>query len=47
MVDVESAIVEENGSDWVDLLFHLHGILTGGFPVIKIPYIGLLAQEEA
>jgi hypothetical protein len=47
MVDVESAIIEENGSDWVDLLFHLHGILTGGFPAIKIPYIGLLAQEEA
>ena len=47
MVDVESVEVEENGSDWVDLLFHLHGILTGGFPVIKIPYIKLPAQEEA
>jgi len=47
MVDVESAVIEENGSDWVDLLFHLHGILTGGFPVMKIPYIRLPSQEEA
>jgi len=47
MVDVESAVIEENGSDWVDLLFHLHGILTGGFPVMKIPYVRLPAQEEA
>lgn len=47
MVDVESAEVEQNGSDWVDLLFHLHGILTGGFPVIKIPYVRLPAQEDA
>jgi hypothetical protein len=47
MVDVESAVIEENGSDWVDLLFHLHGILTGGFPVMKIPYVRLSAPEEA
>lgn len=47
MVDVEAVEVDENTSDWVDLMFHLHGILTGGFPVIKIPQIRLPLQEDA
>jgi hypothetical protein len=28
-------------------MFHLHGILTGGFPVVKIPQMRLVAQADA
>ena len=37
---------DESTTDWVDLMFHLHGILTGGFPVVKIPHIRLPLREE-
>jgi hypothetical protein len=46
MVDVDPPGVREAPREWVDLMFHLHGILTGGFPVIKIPPIRLSTHEE-
>jgi hypothetical protein len=46
MVDVDLPGVREAPREWVDLMFHLHGILTGGFPVIKIPRIRLFSHDE-
>ena len=37
MVDETSMEGGESADNWVDLMFHLHGILTGGLPVVKIP----------
>ena len=42
----QSVDADESTTDWVDLMFHLHGILTGGFPVVKIPHIRLPLREE-
>ena len=47
MVDTEPMDVGESTGDWLDLMFHLHGILTGGFPVVKIPQIRLPVPEVA
>ena len=41
MVDGDPVDTNDGAGDWVDLMFHLHGILTGGFPVVKIPQIRL------
>ena len=46
MVDSEPPEVDEAVHEWVDLMFHLHGILTGGFPVVKIPQIKLPARDQ-
>lgn len=46
MVDDDPLSVRESPREWVDLMFHLHGILTGGFPVIKIPRIRLFTGDE-
>jgi hypothetical protein len=46
MVDAEALYLGESPREWVDLMFHLHGILTGGFPVIKIPPIRLVAPDD-
>jgi hypothetical protein len=45
MVDVDAPGVREGPQEWVDLMFHLHGILTGGFPVIKVPHIRLSTHD--
>ncbi len=47
MVDADPLDADESTTDWVDLMFHLHGILTGGFPVVKIPHIRLPLRKEA
>jgi hypothetical protein len=47
MVDTPPVINSENPQEWVELLFHLHGILTGGFPVIKLPHIRLPTRTDA
>jgi len=46
MVDGDPVDADESTTDWVDLMFHLHGILTGGFPVVKIPRIRLPLPVE-
>jgi hypothetical protein len=46
MVDADPIGVKEGPREWVDLMFHLHGILTGGFPVIKMPRIRLSVIDE-
>ena len=46
MVDTDAMDLTESNGDWVDLMFHLHGILTGGFPVIKIPQVRLTRPDE-
>ena len=47
MVDADPPGVREGPRGWVDLMFHLHGILTGGFPVIKLPPIRLSTYDDA
>jgi hypothetical protein len=47
LVDAAPVSVSPNTGEWVDLMFHLHGILTGSFPVIKIPQIRLPGQGES
>jgi hypothetical protein len=46
---VEEAAGEDGESpeNWVDLMFHLHGILTGGLPVVKIPQMKFAAPAAA
>ncbi|MBM3943113.1 MAG: hypothetical protein FJ316_09365 [SAR202 cluster bacterium] len=34
-------------SEWMDLMFQLHGILTGGLPIGKIPPINLEIRPTA
>ena len=46
MVDGDPVDADESTTDWVDLMFHLHGILTGGFPVVKITRIRLPLPVE-
>jgi hypothetical protein len=41
LVDAAPLSQGQNSGEWVDLMFHLHGILTGGFPVVKIPQMKL------
>ena len=45
MVDEATLEGGERPEDWVDLMFHLHGILTGGLPVVKIPQMRFSAQS--
>jgi hypothetical protein len=47
LVDAAPLSPGQNSGEWVDLMFHLHGILTGGFPVVKIPQMRLAAQADA
>lgn len=49
MVDADSVYPSENPREreWVELMFHLHGILTGGFPVTKLPNIRPWARDDA
>ncbi len=46
---VDEAAVEgcDSPEDWVDLMFHLHGILTGGLPVVKIPQMKFAGPTAA
>ncbi|HEU0021984.1 MAG TPA: hypothetical protein VFR55_09990 [Dehalococcoidia bacterium] len=47
MVDVIMPSAPGEGTEeWVDLMFHLHGILTGGLPVVKIPPIKFSSQSD-
>ena len=41
MVDTVPSLSRESPSEWMDLMFCLHGILTGGLPVVKIPKVRL------
>jgi hypothetical protein len=41
MVDTVPSLTRESPSEWMDLMFCLHGILTGGLPVVKIPKVRL------
>jgi hypothetical protein len=47
LVDAAPITVSQSNGEWVDLMFHLHGILTGGFPVVKIPQFRLSVQGDA
>ena len=41
MVDTVPSLSREGPDEWMDLMFCLHGILTGGLPVVKIPQVRL------
>lgn len=50
MVDEAFREGGEGPENWMDLMFHLHGILTGGLPVVKIPqmtFAGPIASERS
>jgi hypothetical protein len=41
MVETVPSLGRESPHEWMDLMFCLHGILTGGMPVVKVPQIRL------
>jgi hypothetical protein len=47
LVDATPVSVSQSAGEWMDLMFHLHGILTGGSPVVKIPRIRLPVPEDS
>ena len=47
LVDAAPLSPGQNSGEWVDLMFHLHGILTGGLPAVKIPQIRLPSPQDS
>jgi len=47
MVDEATPEGGERSEDWVDLMFHLHGILTGGLSIAKIPQMKFSGQSAS